>query len=145
MVRDVIRRVLEAQPEYSAENTPAMQRRGELIRKQMTGWIEGLLPELRAVSVEDLRVDASDGKGLRSEIPWVRVHSASRSPRATDGWYVVYLFDACGEAVFLTLIQGTTKWNGGSPVDRPLAELRARVAWARTALTPALGQRPDLV
>lgn len=145
-MRDVVREILAAQREYSPDNTPAMRRRGELVRKDMTAWIRRLLPELReAAGVDDLQVDASDGKGRRSEIPWARVHSASRSPRATDGWYVVYLFDAPGEAVYLTLMQGTTTWKGGSLVTLPSSELRARVAWARGALAPDLARRPDLL
>ncbi|TQM78118.1 uncharacterized protein DUF3883 [Saccharothrix saharensis] len=136
--------MLDAQREFSDEYTDAMRRRGELVRDRMTDWLRARLPLLRAVSVDDLDVDASDGIGRRAEIPWARVHSASRSPRPRDGWYVVYLFDARGESVYLTLMQGTTTWNGNSPVDRPAAELLAAAGRARAALAAELARRPDL-
>ncbi|MCC8245991.1 MrcB family domain-containing protein [Saccharothrix luteola] len=144
-MREVLQGVLDAQREFTDEYTDTMRRRGELVRDRMTAWLRARLPDLRAVSVDDLDVDASDGIGRRAEIPWARVHSASRSPKPRDGWYVVYLFDARGESVYLTLMQGTTTWNGNSPVDRPVAELRARADRARAALARELARRPDLL
>lgn len=145
MVREVLQGVLDAQAEFTPEYTEAMRRRGDLVRDGMTDWLRARLPDLRAVSVDDLEVDASDGIGRRAEIPWARVHSASRSPKPRDGWYVVYLFDAPGDSVYLTLMQGTTLWNGNAPVDRPADELRARGDRARSALAPELARRPDLL
>ncbi|WP_436496834.1 MrcB family domain-containing protein [Actinokineospora sp. HUAS TT18] len=143
MLRDLFDQVLAAQREYSPKKTEAMVRRGELIGGPIARWIEERLPRLRQATIDDLAVDASDGKGLKAEIPWVRVHSSSRSPRATDGWYVVYLFDARGESVYLTLMQGTTTWIGQSVVTRPISELRAGVSWARGLFGEALSARPD--
>lgn len=144
-MREVLQGVLDAQREFTDEYTDAMRRRGELVRDRMTAWLRDRLPDLRAVSVDDLEVDAGDGIGRRAEIPWARVHSASRSPKPRDGWYVVYLFDAPGESVYLALMQGTTTWNGDSPVDRPLADLRAGADRVRAALATELARRPDLV
>ncbi len=143
-MREVLEGVLDAQREFTDEYTDAMRRRGELVRDRMTAWLRARLPDLRAVSVDDLDVDASDGIGRRAEIPWARVHSTSRSPKPRDGWYVVYLFDARGESVYLTLMQGTTTWNGNSPVGRPATELRAAADRARAALSTDLARRPDL-
>ncbi|WP_424190509.1 MrcB family domain-containing protein [Actinokineospora sp. G85] len=78
-------------------------------------------------------------------MPWARVFSASRSPSATRGWYVVYLFDAAGERAYLTLMQGTTDWVGETAQTRPLPELRARAQWARSAAEPILSTRPDVL
>ncbi|MGW4116062.1 MrcB family domain-containing protein [Actinosynnema sp. NPDC004786] len=143
-MREVLQGVLDAQPHFTAHYTDEMRRRGELVRHHMTAWLRARLPDLRAVSVDDLDIDASDGIGRRAEIPWARVHSTSRSPRPRDGWYVVYLFDARGDSVYLALMQGTTTWNGNTPVDRPFPELRARSHRARTALADHLAARPDL-
>lgn len=137
--------MLDTQRRFTPDYTDAMRRRGELVRDRMTAWLRPRLPDLRAVCVDDLDVDASDGIGRRAKIPWVRVHSTRRSPRPRDGWYVVYLFDAPGDSVYLTLMQGTTTWNGNAPVDRPVAELRARSHWARTTLATDLARRPDLL
>jgi hypothetical protein len=73
----------------------------------------------------------------------VRVYSASRSPSATIGWYAVYLFSAEGDRLYLSLNQGTTRWDGTGFPRRPEHELRARVKWARTQLADDLGDLAD--
>ncbi|WP_434450824.1 MrcB family domain-containing protein [Lentzea sp. E54] len=147
-MRELLRDVLLLQPKWTADNTPEMQERGRLIRHDVAGWLREQLPALeRAASVEidDWAVEASDGTGLKAVIPWVRVHSLSRSPSATKGWYVVYLFRAQGDRVYLSLMQGTTVWQNGEFRSRPHPELRREAAWARDALAARLSARPDLV
>ena len=143
-MRESLEGVLRLQPEWSAKNTPAMQQRGKLVRNDVADWLRARLPSM-ADSVEDLKVEARDGTGLKGEIPWVRVYSAGRSKAATEGWYVVYLFSARGDRVYLSLMQGTTRWENGEFHPRPVPELRARVDWARQALVSRLSIRPDLV
>jgi hypothetical protein len=147
-MRELLRDVLLLQPEWNSKNTPAMRQRGQLIRGDVAQWLRDQLPALQRnapVEIDDWRVDPSDGAGLKSEIPWVRVHSAGRSPSATIGWYVVYLFEAQGDRVYLSLIQGASRWVNGEFKPRPKAELRQRVQWAREALETHLLPRPDLV
>ncbi|WP_156758362.1 MrcB family domain-containing protein [Actinokineospora pegani] len=144
-MREALAQVLELQNSYSPNKTPAMRTRGHLVRREMVTWLRSQLPALPAFPADDLAVDASDGVGRLAEIPWARVFSASRSPSATRGWYVVYLFDAAGECAYLTLMQGTTDWVGDTVQTRPLPELRARAEWARAAAKPALGTRPDVL
>src|SRR4051794_8207014 len=110
-----------------------MARRGVLVRKEAADWLRELLPQLSAAVpalVDDLAVEGRDGTGRKTEVPWLRVHSRTRSPSATEGWYVVYLFSAEGDRVYLSLNQGTTRWENGEFRARPPEELRARVAWA---------------
>ncbi|MEU4801834.1 DUF3578 domain-containing protein [Actinosynnema sp. NPDC023587] len=85
-----------------------------------------------------MRVQARDHLGRKSEIPWVRVYSPGRSRSATEGWYVVYLFDALGTTVHLTLTQGSTHVINGEYRPRPRRELRLRVDWARNVLADQL-------
>jgi hypothetical protein len=147
-VRGPLENILLLQPDWSAKNTSAMQERGRLIRHGVATWLRDRLPLLAAglpAIVDDLRVEARDGTGLKNEIPWVRVYSASRSRSATVGWYVVYLFSAQGDRVYLSLMQGTTRWENGEFHTRPEAELRARVDWARRSLIRQLAVRSDLV
>ncbi len=143
---DLLNDVLLLNTYWQAANTPDMAARGALVRREIPAWIRERAEELaRLVGVpdEDLGVEGRDGTGLKTEVPWVRVHSMERSPSATVGWYIVYLFAASGERVYLSLNQGTTTWNGVDFVPRPLDELQARVTWARQALGEGL--RPDLL
>jgi hypothetical protein len=147
-MRDFLRDVLLLQPQWSSTNTPAMQQRGHLVRDDVAGWLRERLPELArnaSVEVDDWKVQPSDGAGNKNEIPWVRVHSASRSPSATRGWYVVYLFEAGGDRVYLSLMQGSSRKVNREYKARAGAELRERARAVRDALAPRLRARADLV
>lgn len=148
-MQGLLKDVLLLQREWSWRNTLAMQRRGSLIEREVAAWLRELLPELSNLVppvVDDLRVAAGDGSGRKAEIPWARVYSAARSPSSTIGWYVVYLFSADGERVYLSLNQATTRRSeDGRLRARPLAELHDRVARARQRLVADLAPRPDLV
>jgi hypothetical protein len=67
------------------------------------------------------------------------------SPRATEAWYAVYLFEATGQRVYLSLNQGTTEWTGSDYRRRPVTELHARVRWARHVINAIAGTRTDLL
>lgn len=128
--------VLLLQTEYSDRNTPEMERRGRLIRTIIADQLRAELSALSVASgIVDLRVEGRDGTGRKTEIPWTRVHSLSRARRATEGWYVVYLFSAAGDRAYLSLMQATTRWNGVEFRPRPDHELEARVQWARQLLS----------
>jgi hypothetical protein len=147
-VREVIEQVLRLQPDFKAKESPAMTERGRLVKRELAGRLKGELPALAvgaAARLGSLAVEARDGTGLFSEIPWARVYSPDRSPSATDGWYVVYLFSGFGERAYLCLMQGTSDWRNSAFKTRPLPELRARSAWARQALADTLAGRGDLV
>ncbi|OBJ40193.1 hypothetical protein A5621_10965 [Mycobacterium colombiense] len=135
-MREAIEEILRLQKEYSPENSESMQRRGDLVRNTLANEIRELLPAMASGSgIDDLEVQGRDGTGLKTEIPWTRIHSKSRSPRATDGWYLVFLFSARGDRVYLSLNQGTTQWDGREFRQRPESELATRADWARTSLT----------
>lgn len=147
-MRELLRDVLLLQPHWSPKNTSAMQERGRLIRHEVAGWLRERLPSIAENTpkgIVDWQVEARDGTGLKSEIPWARVYSAGGSQSATAGWYIVYLFGAQGDRIYLSLMQGTTRWEKGDLHTRPTAELRLRAEWARGALSPLLRRRPDLV
>lgn len=140
-MRDQFEEALLLQTEFSANNTPAMQRRGQLVRTEIAAEIRALIAGRSGLSeVPDLQVQGKDGTGRKTEVPWVRVYSASRSPSATIGWYAVYLFSAEGDRLYLSINQGTTRWDGAGFPRRPEHELRARVEWARAQLTDDVGE-----
>ena len=144
----LLERVLELNQGWTAQNTPSMAERGHLIRRDIVDWIRDRADSLATtaqIPVKELGVEGRDATGMKNEVPWVRIHSRTESPNATAGWYVVYLFDALGDRVYLSLNQGTTEWTGSDFRLRPPDELRARVAWARHVLGPLLRERPDLV
>lgn len=138
-MRDDLESVLALQPDHDLSYTPPMRRRFELITRTIPQWLRDRADAWDSTGGH--RVDASDGKGKRALVPWVRVYDPDRSPAPTTGWYVVYLFAADGSRVYLALMQGT------SAVETPLpsAVLRGRAAEARKRSAPRLAQRRDLV
>ena len=125
-----------------------MERRGTLVRREISEWLRARLPELVSLvpeSARDLEIEGRDATGLNSRVPWVRVHSLTRSPSATQGRYVVYLFGATGDRVYLTLMPGTTRWENGEFRPRTGAEIEALVSWSRKVLADDLDSRPDLI
>ena len=134
------------QPSYDSKNTPDMQRRGLLIRNEITGYFRDRLPRLQGFvpSVDDLTVHGKDGMGPKNEIPYVRIHSKRLSPRPPEGWYVCLLFEALGNEAYLVLAHGSTKNAGadvGVPefVEREPHEIAQLMSWA----TNRLGDRLD--
>lgn len=139
--------VLDLQAAWTASNTDEMRKRGVHIRQDLPALLKEHSSELAdalGVTVEDLEVEGRDGTGLKTEIPWVRVFGREQSPSATTGWYVVYLFSAAGDRVYLSLNQGTTVWTGGDFKARKVEDLRARVGWARPFLAQRMAGRTDL-
>jgi hypothetical protein len=141
-VRDVLQSVMDLQPEWTSENTEAMQLRGYFVRADGPDWIRERLGEFATAmppSVDDLAAEGRDGTGPKAEVPWFRLYSRSRSERARFGFYLVYLFDRPGDAVYLSLNQGTTRWEGGDFKPLPPELLATRVAWARRHVLQAGG------
>jgi|GEM_PF-4512079 len=110
-----------------------MQERGTLVRDVGRKAVAEMLQNAPVGPYKDMDVEASDGTGLKARVPWIRVFSRSRSPSATRGWYLVYLFAADGSAVYLSLNQGTTIAEAGYR-NRPTEFLQQRVRWALEAL-----------
>src|SRR4051794_14439804 len=137
-----IEEVLALQPAWTWRNTPQMERRGVVVRTEMARWLRDELPalsELVPAEVEDLAVEGRDGTGRKTRVRWVRVFSKARSPSATEGFYVVYLFDAAGRKAYLSLGRGDTLLVvlGDLPVGR--GHLSAVV----DELRPTRGQASD--
>ncbi|WP_406007628.1 DUF3578 domain-containing protein [Streptomyces sp. NBC_00637] len=144
---DLLSKVLDLQPSWTSTNTEEMQIRGLTIRQEIPGSLRehgAALARALGTAPDELGVEGRDGTGLKTEVPWVRVFGREESPSATGGWYVVYLFGASGQRVYLSLNQGTTIWTGGDYKARKAEDLRARVGWARPLLAEAMATRQDL-
>lgn len=149
-MREKFREVLELQHQHSSENTPAMARRGYLIRNEipdeLRSWpaaqVDAALPFRGRLAVQ-----GKDGTGLKTFVPWVRIHSPELSPSAQTGWYVVYLFRADGEGVALCLSHGSTRWDGADFKPRSAAEAATLMNWGRAVIgdtAQAIGMVPGV-
>lgn len=140
-IRNLIAEVLDLQEEWTDESTDEMKRRGEIIRSEIPKWLSTKAPRIsRAMgrSGTDLGFRGRDGTGRKTEVPWVRVFSESRSPNPRTGWYVVLLFCADGSGAYLCLQHGATTWVNGEFRPKPEEELGALVKWARSQLNTAV-------
>ncbi|MCU1439124.1 MAG: putative family protein/Domain of unknown function [Rhodoglobus sp.] len=125
-----------------------MQTRGLLIRQAIPAQLRDLVADMvlsLPEDLQDLAVEGRDGTGQKSEVPWIRLFSRARSPQATDGWYLVYLFDAFGDRVYLSVNQGTNTWSKGDLHRRPDDEIVDRSKWAQNELGDDLAERSDLL
>lgn len=136
-----LQRVLELQAAYESRASSAMSERGLLIRTSIPRWLNGHTDYLSvALEVDDFFAEGRDGTGRKTKVPWVRFGSRSRAPRATEGFYAVYLFDFQGGAVYLSLNQGTTDFVGGEFIPKPREVILERRTWAQSALALWLGR-----
>jgi MrcB-like, N-terminal domain/Domain of unknown function (DUF3883) len=140
-MREELLEVISLQRDYSSQNTPAMQRRGELVRRVIRDELKSIAGRLRlalGVHGDDLAFQGRDGTGNKTIIPWVRYFSKARSPSAQKGWYCVYLFDAPGTGVYLELGHGSTTLQEGDYHPRPPEELARLVSWGRQTLSAVI-------
>lgn len=152
MISSQIREVLELQRQYTSKNTPAMQRRGILIRREIASSLSENLDRFKSkyeIAIEDLWVQGKDGDGNKAEIPWVRLASKELSPSATKGWYVVFLFSATGSNCYLSLGHASTTYDGDSMERRYQKALAPEVAaalmtWGRDKLNLDQVKNPRL-
>lgn len=132
-MRETLQAIIQLQAEYSNENTPAMRRRGVLIRDTLPSELKKVGAPLQAALGQygdDATAKGRDNTGQMSRIPWVRWYSQSRSPSATQGWYVVYLFHPDGSGVSLCLSHGSTHIEANAYVNRSDAEVAELMSWA---------------
>ena len=111
-----------------------MQERRQLIRQTLTTEIRELVGLLSAALGEfgdDFHVDASDGIGNKTELPWVRFCSAEMSTKPTDGFYVVLHFSTDGSGLDIAVGCSSSKFHNGCSIVLPPGELDNRTRWAR--------------
>ncbi|WP_159080736.1 MrcB family domain-containing protein [Nocardia suismassiliense] len=126
--------VLTLQANYTSNpKSPLMARRKQLVEVEIRDVIGSVL----APVFPSWEAGGSNGKGNPAEVPWTRYYDPVHSPAPTDGWYAVYLFDAAGESVYLSLNQGTTTWSVDKQdfIFKPKTKLLPRVQWARDILS----------
>lgn len=141
-MRDTLRRICELQRAYSSQNTPEMQERGLLIRKDLVREIYAIEEELaHALGFfgHDFFVEGSDGIGRKTELAWTRFCSKEMSPSPTAGFYVVLHFSTDGTGVNIAVGCSSSKFHNGYSIVLPLEELDARCEWARGIVLESRG------
>lgn len=112
-----------------------MQERGRLLRQVLAQELRDLAEPLgKALGPygDDFHVDASDGIGRKTQLPWARFCSKHMSPSATQGFYCVLHFSTDGSAVHVAVGCSSSKFKEGYSVILPPDELDQRTAWARS-------------
>ncbi len=145
---EIVERIIELQLEWSAENTPAMQERGQLVRDALPAALRAFVPQLAAalgIPEGDVGIVGRDGSGRKTAIPWVRIFSRHRSPDPRNGWYLVLLFHSEGNKLYLCLSHGSTDWTGGEFKQKPAAEIAPLMQWATRLLDPYATAHPGLI
>src|SRR5690349_11958345 len=100
-----LQRILELQPSWTSRRSPEMDERGKLVRDGVAQRLDkqrSSLAQAAGIPGEELLVKGGDGTGLKTRVPWIRFGSRERSPRTTDGFYVVYLPTINGSAMYLS-------------------------------------------
>lgn len=140
-IREELQAVLKLQADYDSAMTDSMRRRGDIIRTSLPtllGRLASSIQNAAGIEPSDFMIEGRDGTGLRSQVPWVRFASRSRSPKATVGWYVVLLFREDGSGLYLALSHASTRSVGGEFVSRSKDETDRLVGWARALISDSL-------
>lgn len=130
--RDLVAEVMDLAHEFSPRANPQMKRRRAILKGMATlatQWVHGALSS--AAQQLDLRAEDGGQVGGVSPIAWMRIYSKLKSPSATAGFYVVYLFDAIGDTVYLSLNQGTSEFRAGQ--WRPITDAQKIIDSASAA------------
>ena len=131
---DVLQRILDLAPLYSLGPSPAMRER-DALSAQLRSLLLGVMSSKPGLAALDLGATVGGHQGSYGPVPWVRVFSQRRSPNATAGIYLAYLFAADGSRVYLSVQQGSSELRSGRmrPVN-DAARLRASGADARGSI-----------
>ena len=129
----ILSEIMSLSSQYSKTQSPAMSRRDELMAICAEA-VRKLLSEI-GDHFTDLSVDHGGRQSNYSPVPWIRIFDPKHSPKATSGFYIVFLFAADGTAVYLSLNQGTSEWR--SNAIRPINNdelLASRAVLSRSEL-----------
>lgn len=111
MLAKLFDEVLQLQGQFSGRPSEPMNRRRSLIHDQIQPHLARLVSGDEQLG--NLSVDASNGIGNNSAVPWVRVYNPATSPSAQSGWYLVFLVSGDGTSVTLSLDLGVTRLSTG--------------------------------
>lgn len=135
MLRELFQEVLDLASDYQSEarQNPQMSLRQQHLKDAKELVATWLTEDLAGTQLADLdlRVEVGGQVGNYAPVPWLRIYSPEYSPKATRGFYVVWLFAASGERLYLSLNQGTSEWRGNK--WRARRDTEGLIATARDA------------
>ena len=85
-MQNLIEGILDCAPGYKKEGSPSMSRRQELL-----GEFQVMLDDILPDSPFEWSTQRGGLQGNFGPIAWLRIFSRAHSPRATGGFYVVFL------------------------------------------------------
>lgn len=141
-VRETLLEICALQPKYDYRNTAEMKARHRLIVDVLPSQlreIEGAIIAALEPYGSDLRIEGSDGKGNKSELPWVRFCSSSMSPGPRHGYYGVIHFSTDGSAVHITIGCGSATFVNGAFIALPDIEIDDKTNWGRMIINTHFG------
>lgn len=130
--------VMDLASSYAKTATPAMRERDVAVKACAQTLSNNLTDVAASMKLErsSLQVHMGGRQSNYSPVPWIRIFSSEHSPRAMQGYYLVYLFSADGQRLYLSLNQGTSEFRSGAM--RPIRDsgiLFSRAVEARFELT----------
>ena len=130
----VLQEILDFAPRYTVGPSPAMRER-DASCLELRRLLRDVLSEDPGLASVGLEATIGGHQGSYGPVPWVRVFSRRRSPSATAGIYLAYLFVADGSRAYLSLQQGSSELRSGRmrPVN-DAGRLRANGAVARSTI-----------
>ena len=125
-----------------------MQDRGVARRSELKPAIERM-ESSRAEALgefgDEFFVEASDGIGLKTELPWVRFSSRRMSPNPRKGFYCVIHFSTDGSAVHVTVGCRASRFQNGAfvvlPGDQSFDEERGQAGALLLSVGTGAGDR----
>ena len=105
-LKDVFISIMEQYPSVrSSSSYPGDGKMKNLIEVTITKFIHSYISS--KWNNIDWKVEGSAGKGQWAAIPWIALINTNITTTVSNGVYIVFLFSAKGNKVFLTLNQGT--------------------------------------
>lgn len=117
---------------YSAEDRDEFK--GASVGSVVTKDIPVLLTRKANINTERYLITGSIGKGQYAEIPWISIFNKQITESATKGIYIVYLYTADMQGLYLSLNQGFTYFKekfgareGKEEIEKMATHLRKQI------------------
>jgi 5-methylcytosine-specific restriction protein A len=80
------------------------------------------------------KIKGSIGQGVPAEIPWICIFDSEITKSAQTGYYIVYLFNAEMNGIYLSLNQGWTQYEAEYGIKRGKEQIRKNANFAQSLL-----------
>ena len=91
----------------------------------------------------DYITDGSPGKGRWADIPWICIFDKAITTTAQTGYYIVYLFDANMEGIYLSLAIGWTQFENKYGIKNGRAQIAKVSEYSRGLIDYSLKAFPE--